>query len=225
MAKVVDCPGTGERDVAVLYLAGKLPEDEAEAFEAHYFECERCWEEVQRGSELRAALGKPAVARSPAREPVCLGLAPACRGRGGRLRRTRRLAAHAADCRGAHKAGTARRQRRGPCAQDRDRARGGLQPILAVPPRCRDVRDGGLCLRRRERVEERDQGTSIEHRLRPPAGSQDPYILPDQGRGARLDRSSRCNERTDSAAAATVGDRHRCREGWMRRHVPHRGWN
>lgn len=62
MAKVIDCPNTGERDLALLYLAGKLPEDEAEAFEAHYFECESCWQDVQRGSELRAAFGKPAVA-------------------------------------------------------------------------------------------------------------------------------------------------------------------
>jgi anti-sigma factor RsiW len=62
VAKVIDCAKAGERDLALLYLAGRLPEDEAEAFEAHYFECENCWHDVQRGSELRAALGKPAVA-------------------------------------------------------------------------------------------------------------------------------------------------------------------
>jgi hypothetical protein len=52
----------GEQDVAVLYLAGRLPEDDAEAFEAHYLQCDKCWEDVQRGIELRAALGKPPVA-------------------------------------------------------------------------------------------------------------------------------------------------------------------
>ena len=62
MATVIDCPSAGERDLAVLYLAGRLPEDEAQAFEEHYFACEHCWQDVQRGSELRAALGKPAVA-------------------------------------------------------------------------------------------------------------------------------------------------------------------
>jgi hypothetical protein len=46
----------------VLYLAGRLSEDEAEAFETHYFGCADCWEDVHRGSELRAAFGKPAVA-------------------------------------------------------------------------------------------------------------------------------------------------------------------
>ena len=61
MGTVIDCPKPGERDLAVLYLAGKLPEDEAQAFEAHYFGCEDCREDVQRGSELRAAFGKPAV--------------------------------------------------------------------------------------------------------------------------------------------------------------------
>lgn len=62
MARVIDCPSGGERDLAVLYLAGKLPEEEALAFEKHFFGCEDCWQDVQRGSELRAALGKPAVA-------------------------------------------------------------------------------------------------------------------------------------------------------------------
>jgi len=62
VAKVNDCPGKRERDLAELYLAGRLPEEEAEAFEAHYFGCETCREDVERGSEIRAALGRPAVA-------------------------------------------------------------------------------------------------------------------------------------------------------------------
>ena len=61
MARAIDCPNARERDLTSLYLAGKLPEGEAEAFEAHYFECESCWQDVQRGRELRAALGKPEV--------------------------------------------------------------------------------------------------------------------------------------------------------------------
>lgn len=57
-----DCPNGEQRDLALLYLAGRLPDDEAKAFEAHYFECERCARDVEEGSELRAALGRPAVA-------------------------------------------------------------------------------------------------------------------------------------------------------------------
>jgi hypothetical protein len=60
MAKM-NCPSKGERDLALQYLAGELPESEAEAFEKHYFECESCSEDVRRGSELRATYGKPAV--------------------------------------------------------------------------------------------------------------------------------------------------------------------
>jgi anti-sigma factor RsiW len=49
------------------YLAGRLAEAEAEAFEAHYFVCDRCWAEVRAAQELRAALasapGRPARRR------------------------------------------------------------------------------------------------------------------------------------------------------------------
>lgn len=64
---MTDCPNGEQRDLALLYLAGRLPEDEAKLFEAHYFACERCAQDVEEGSELRAALGRPAVA-SAARE-------------------------------------------------------------------------------------------------------------------------------------------------------------
>jgi hypothetical protein len=61
VATVIDCPSARERDLAVLYLAGKLPEGETQAWERHYFGCENCWQDVQRGSELRAAFGKAPV--------------------------------------------------------------------------------------------------------------------------------------------------------------------
>jgi CHAT domain-containing protein len=37
------------------YVGQKLNPEEAEAFEEHYFGCDRCWEEVQRATEVRAA--------------------------------------------------------------------------------------------------------------------------------------------------------------------------
>lgn len=50
------------------YLAGTLPDKDAEAFEAHYFGCERCWNNVQRGIEVRAAeAGGPSPAGSARR--------------------------------------------------------------------------------------------------------------------------------------------------------------
>lgn len=48
-----DCP---DHDVLLGYLRQALPEEEASSFEAHYFACDRCWEEVERGLEVRAAL-------------------------------------------------------------------------------------------------------------------------------------------------------------------------
>jgi len=61
----IDCARIEERDLVTLYLAGRLPENEAEAFEAHYFACERCWADIQRASEIRAALGKPVLVPLP----------------------------------------------------------------------------------------------------------------------------------------------------------------
>jgi CHAT domain-containing protein len=51
-----------ENDLVGRYVAGKLPEEEAEAFEAHYFGCERCWSEVRAATEVRAAMERPAGA-------------------------------------------------------------------------------------------------------------------------------------------------------------------
>jgi len=51
----IDCAGVAENDLIARYVAGRLEGDEAEAFEAHYFACRRCWEDLQRALEVRAA--------------------------------------------------------------------------------------------------------------------------------------------------------------------------
>ena len=65
------CPYEGEREVRSLYLSGRLSEREAEAFEAHYFDCDRCAEAIEVGTKLRSALGnvpvRPAAAPSAPR--------------------------------------------------------------------------------------------------------------------------------------------------------------
>jgi len=61
------CPSGGERDTALLYLAGRLSERDATAFEEHYFSCAQCREDVTRGGELREAMGRPPVAMTTAR--------------------------------------------------------------------------------------------------------------------------------------------------------------
>jgi Putative zinc-finger len=57
----MDCTRAGETDLVALYLAGKLPESEAEGFEAHYFGCETCASALREAGEIRAALGQPVL--------------------------------------------------------------------------------------------------------------------------------------------------------------------
>ena len=60
------CPYENELEIRSLYLAGKLPDKDAEAFEAHYFICERCAEAVEMGAKLRMALENVPVHAAPA---------------------------------------------------------------------------------------------------------------------------------------------------------------
>jgi CHAT domain-containing protein/tetratricopeptide (TPR) repeat protein len=66
VSRVFDCAAVEDQDLVSRYLARKLSPEEAEAFEEHYFGCDRCWAEVQRATELRAALEeKGAFAEMP----------------------------------------------------------------------------------------------------------------------------------------------------------------
>lgn len=51
----VTCSRVEQEDLDARYLAGTLSEEEAEAFEQHYFACDRCWSAVQVGLDVRAA--------------------------------------------------------------------------------------------------------------------------------------------------------------------------
>ena len=57
----VTCTRVEEEDLDARYLAGTLSEEEAEAFEEHYFGCDRCWTAVQTGLDVRAASAATAV--------------------------------------------------------------------------------------------------------------------------------------------------------------------
>jgi len=51
-----------ERDELDLkYLHGRLSPEQAEAFEAHFFGCDRCWDLVRAGQEVRATRPVPLV--------------------------------------------------------------------------------------------------------------------------------------------------------------------
>ena len=81
----ITCADTDEGELEARYAAGLLAHDEAEAFEEHYFACDRCWTMVQRTVEIRAVEGRAApapIARSApvrrnARAPRWLALAAA----------------------------------------------------------------------------------------------------------------------------------------------------
>jgi hypothetical protein len=60
------CARVDGEDLDTRYLAGRLTEAEAAAFEEHYFGCERCWALVQQGLAVRGAL---AAGAAPARHP------------------------------------------------------------------------------------------------------------------------------------------------------------
>ena len=57
----IDCTRADDTDLVALYLAGRLPEDEAEAFEHHYLGCDRCGAALHEAGEIRAALGQPVL--------------------------------------------------------------------------------------------------------------------------------------------------------------------
>jgi anti-sigma factor RsiW len=50
-----DCPYASEDELPARYARGELDEARAEAFEEHFFACERCWSELRRALELRSA--------------------------------------------------------------------------------------------------------------------------------------------------------------------------
>lgn len=80
----ITCTRVEEEDLDARYLAGALSEEEAEAFEEHYFGCDRCWAAVQIGLDVRAAaqtaterrVDPPALAVARGSEPRPAPVAP-----------------------------------------------------------------------------------------------------------------------------------------------------
>lgn len=64
----ITCEIVDEGDLDTRYLAGKLSPEGAEAFEAHFFGCERCWGLVQQGLAVRSALAPDRGAPQSQRE-------------------------------------------------------------------------------------------------------------------------------------------------------------
>lgn len=56
VVRELDCEYVEEQNLVSGYLSGRLSEQDAEAFEKHFFGCEKCWAEVKAGEEIRATL-------------------------------------------------------------------------------------------------------------------------------------------------------------------------
>ena len=52
------CTDVDERDIAESYLLGRLNEDDRTAFEQHYFECARCYSQLEAIGAVREALAR-----------------------------------------------------------------------------------------------------------------------------------------------------------------------
>ncbi len=72
MSNPIVCPAASDsaRDLVPLYLAGRLSEADAEAFEAHMLGCATCREDLGAGAALRELYGKPAVTALPPPAPA-----------------------------------------------------------------------------------------------------------------------------------------------------------
>lgn len=55
----LSCPAVRDRDLVHRYLADELPDREAEAFVAHFFACDDCWDRLRAAVSLRADAGAP----------------------------------------------------------------------------------------------------------------------------------------------------------------------
>jgi len=54
-----------EREIVEAYLQGKLPDNDAQAFEEHFFECDQCFAEVRAAGNFIAGVRQIAQAGSP----------------------------------------------------------------------------------------------------------------------------------------------------------------
>lgn len=71
----LDCASVEAQDYEGRYIQGALTDEEAEAFEEHYFGCDRCWTALQHAVELRAAFAESAGPASAS--PMAAITAPA----------------------------------------------------------------------------------------------------------------------------------------------------
>ena len=60
----MDCTRVAREEIAERYLVGGLSDEDRNAFEEHYFECVRCFEELEALQAIQAELRRPGAAAS-----------------------------------------------------------------------------------------------------------------------------------------------------------------
>jgi len=74
--QALDCAHVDEEDYEVRYVQGALSAEEAEAFEEHYFGCDRCWSALERALDLHAAREEHAASASVSATPTGASASP-----------------------------------------------------------------------------------------------------------------------------------------------------
>ena len=62
----MDCARVAREEIAERYVVGGLSDEDRNAFEEHYFECARCFEELEALQAIQAELRRPGAETSPA---------------------------------------------------------------------------------------------------------------------------------------------------------------
>lgn len=65
-SKHMDCDRVRREEIVEKYLARTLNDEDREAFEAHYFDCARCFQELQTLESIRSELQRAGATRGPA---------------------------------------------------------------------------------------------------------------------------------------------------------------
>jgi hypothetical protein len=72
----MDCTRVAREEIAERYLVGDLSDGDRNAFEEHYFECARCFEELDALRPSRRSYGGPVLKTSPAADTRSFGGLP-----------------------------------------------------------------------------------------------------------------------------------------------------
>ena len=81
----MDCARVAREEIVERYVVGGLSDEDRSAFEEHYFECARCFEELEALQAIQAELRRPGAEQRAQHQTLVPSLGSRCR-TGGRHR-------------------------------------------------------------------------------------------------------------------------------------------